>query len=86
MDGMSRAHLLCFLAALVVGVVYSQSSGFNLEAIAIVPCQDNSPSGDVSLHESDILAVEANLTLCHDASWNINQFNVREMKLVHVYR
>lgn len=73
---MPRAHLLCLVAVLVVGVVYGQSDGFNLEVIDIVPCQETSQGLDVSLYESDILAVQANLTLCHDTSWNINQYNV----------
>jgi hypothetical protein len=71
------AALLCFVAVLVVDVVYCQNNSFNLELIDIVPCQESSQlSWSVSLYESDILAVDANLTLCHGTSWSINQYNV----------
>ena len=60
----------------MVDVVYSQNGTFNLELIDIVPCQESNQTWNVSLYESDILAVEANLALCHGIAWNINQYNV----------
>lgn len=75
-------HILCFVIVLAGCVVYAyrQSDGFDLELIDIVPCQevesDRHQIWNVSLHESDIMAVEADLTSCHGSSWNINQYNV----------
>ena len=65
------------MAVLMIGVVYSQNDGFELELVDISPCQEISHDNwSVSLHESDILAVQADLSLC-GTSWNINQYNVR---------
>ena len=75
-------HILCFVIVLAGCMVcaYRQSDGFDLELIDIVPCQevesDRHQIWNVSLHESDILAVEADLISCHGSSWNINQYNV----------
>ena len=73
---MSWVHLLGFVAVLVVDVVCSQNDTLNLELIDIVPCQESNQTWDVSLYESDILAVDANLTLCHGTGWSFNQYNV----------
>lgn len=72
---MSWARLLGFVAVLVVDVVvYSQNETFNLELIDIVPCQESNQTWSVSLYESDILAVDANLALCHGTAWSFNQY------------
>lgn len=77
-------RFLHLVAMLAICVVYSQNDSFYLELVLIIPCQNTSllrPSRNVSLHHSDILAVQANLTLCADTSWDIDQYNVSALEL-----
>lgn len=76
---MFETSLLIYVIVSFVSVVHCQTheDSFTLELKELFPCQETELRTNVSLHKSDILAVQANLTLCsNDTSWNINQFNV----------
>ena len=60
----------------VVHCQIDREDGFILKLKELLPCLETEPGTNVSLHKSDILAVQANLTLCSDSSWSINQFIV----------
>ena len=70
--------LIYVVGSFLYVVVHGQTDegSFTLELKELFPCQETELGTNVSLHKSDILAVQADLTLCSNTSWNINQFNV----------
>ena len=66
------AVVLVFLVSVVNG---QNSNDFTLELKQLLPCQEVNQGSSVSLYQSDILAVQADLTLCN-SSWKVNQYNV----------
>ena len=75
---MFEARLLLYAIGSFICVVHCQTDedSFSLELRELLPCQDAEVGTNVSLHKSDILAVQADLTLCKNLSWSINEFNV----------
>ena len=70
---------LLYAIGSLICVVHCQTDredDFILELKELLPCSETEPGTNVSLHKSDIPAVQTNLTLCSDSSWSINQFNV----------
>ena len=64
------------LASLTLRVIHCHPDNFTLDLMELFPCQETEEGTNVTLHRSDILAIQANLTLCNNSSWNINQYNV----------
>ena len=81
---MFEARLLLYAIGSFICVVHCQTGedGFALELRELFPCQKAELGTNVSLHKSDILAVQADLTLCNNSSWSINQFNVSPIVLI----
>lgn len=76
---MFESSLLLYAIGSFLYVVHCQTveNGFALELRELIPCHEAELGAlNVSLHKSAILAVQADLTLCNNTSWNINQFNV----------
>lgn len=74
-----QCSLLLFLVVLLRLLIHTHAQsddGFDMRFRKIFPCQEISHlDSNVSLHLSDILAVQANLTYC-DRLWNTSQYNV----------
>lgn len=76
-------RLQCALLCLLIGVSgllgptqANDGDDFDLTFRKIYPCQETDyHDSNVSLHRSEILAVQANLTYC-DRTWNISQYYV----------
>ena len=51
---------------------------FTLEMRKLLPCQVTSKNSTVSLYQSDVLAIQADLNLC-PSSWIKNNYNVSHM-------
>lgn len=84
---MFKARLLIYVVgSFFFVVVHGQTDdgGFTLELKELFPCQETELGTNVSLHKSDILAVQADLTLCGNTSWHINQFNVSLNNIIPV--
>ena len=77
---MFEASLLLVTIGSFLSVVHCQTheGSFTLELKELFPCQEAELGtlSNVSLHKSDILAVQADLTLCNNISWNVDHFNV----------
>ena len=68
--------LLSIVLTVSATVGFCQNYGFQLELKNLLPCQEIPERSDVSLYRSDILAVQADFTLCENSSWVLGQYNV----------
>lgn len=73
----SQSHLPFVALTLFVGVtIHGQEANFTLELKKLLPCQQTSDDVNVSIHRSDVLAVQTDLRFCSNFSWSIDQYNV----------